>query len=481
MRLFKLKIVPDKRMIPVALTAMRETARYFFADETTVEHISLALEEAIANVTEFCLSDSLESIDIEAELCDDDSFVMTVTDKGIPGDLDKMLGGEKGLGLSLMSRMVDKISSENMGAQGRRQRMVKYLSEKPKFEIRPVPELEATAPDIHLTIRPLKETEAIEVARCIYDEFGLTYVNETVYYPERFYSAVQKGEIYSLVAVTDSGEIAAHLAMWEWSVLPGIWEMGMGVVKHQFRKVHVMEKLVQEIITYARDEKKLPGLLAEPVLYHPYTQKISNKFDFFACGAGLAYTAASLKNTINNMENTRDSLALAMNIFKREARTLYLPDELNEMVEEILARMALPATIVNDETLPQRDECESFCENYSTLQLGRIVIYHTGKNVEFQLRHLAARLKRHSAEVIELFIMLNEPEAVFAYEAAKKQGYFCTGFLPMSKCGDMLMMQNLMAQAVDYDALQTVEPFTGLLERIRTLDPNEMQEENEKL
>ena len=78
MRLFTMEIAPDERMIPVALTAAQEAARYFFEDETTVGHIALALEEAIANVTEYCLSDSIESIGVEAEVCDD-AFAVTVT------------------------------------------------------------------------------------------------------------------------------------------------------------------------------------------------------------------------------------------------------------------------------------------------------------------------------------------------------------------------------------------------------------------
>ncbi|MDD4076191.1 MAG: ATP-binding protein, partial [Eubacteriales bacterium] len=409
MRLFTMEIAPDERMIPVALTAAQEAARYFFEDETTVGHIALALEEAIANVTEYCLSDSIESIGVEAEVCDD-AFAVTVTDKGVPGDLDKMLCGEKALGLSLMNDMVDRVSLENLGTAGRRQRLVKYFSQKPAFEVRSAAPAQSEAKnDAELTIRPLREAEAIEVARCLYDEFGFTYVNETVYYPERFWAAIQSGDIYSLIAVTESGEIAAHLAIWQWNELPGIWEMGMGVVKRQFRSAHIMERLTETILAHARDVMRLPGFLCEPVLYHPYTQKIANKSGFHACGAGLAYTPTSFQHTINNASKVRDSVGVAMILFQREPRTLYLPEEASHITADILSRMQLPATVMRDGGVPVLAQSETLCENYAALQLGRIVMYHAGKDAPEHIRRLTAELKRQNAAVIELFLPLNEP------------------------------------------------------------------------
>lgn len=476
MRLFKLEIAPDKRMIPVALTATAAAARYFFKDECTVEHITLALEEAVANVTEFCLSDSLESICIEAELDNNEAFVVSVTDKGLPGELDKILKGEDGLGLSLMSGMVDHISIENLGTGGRCQRLIKYLSDKPGFELRKHVEGAADEPVERLTIRPLQEDEAVEVSRCIYDEFAFTYVNDMVYYPERFNASIKRGDTYSLVAVTDDGEVAAHLAIWKWGILPGIWEMGMGVVKRRFRSAHIMGKLTHTILEYARDTLELSCLLCEPVLYHPYTQKISVKQGFQACGAGLCYTPLGFANTISNSPDKRNNVAMAMNVFKKEKRTLYLPDELIPMIQEILGRMELPAMITDDRGQNAREKCESICESYPSIQLARIVVYHSGKDIAEQLHNSTVSLKRNGMQVIELFLPAGEPGAAEAYKAAKRLGYFCTGFLPLSGRGDMIIMENLMAQAVDYKALQTVEPFTSLLERIREMDPNETEQ-----
>ena len=471
--MFKLEIIPETRMLPVALSSAREAGLQFF-DKQTAERIVLSLEEALQNVAEYCVSDHLDSITIEAGVENGD-FVLTVTDKGMPGDLETMLQGENALGLSLMHKMMDRVSIENLGPAGRRQRLFKHIANMPEFSRRQVCEDDATSADVHLSIRPLRQEEAVEVARCIYDEFGFTYPTATVYYPDEFFAATQRGEIYSLVAVTDENEIAAHLAIWQWSSLPGIWEMGMGVVKHRFRNAHIMGRLTEAIRDYARDGMQLSALLCEPVLYHPFTQKISNRSGFIACGAGLSYVPAGFHNSFKNTPDIRNNVAIAMAVFQRKERTLYLNPQVLPLVQDVLSRMELPCRLVTEPSPCEASESETLSEAYPSFGLGRIIIYRTGRDVAQRLRLAVTELKRQNVEVIELFIQINEPGAQTAYLAAEEIGFFCTGLIPFGRRGDMLMMENLFSQSVDYDTFQTVEPFTGVIRNIRALDPDQIQ------
>ena len=82
-------------------------------------------------------------------------------------------------------------------------------------------------------------------------------------------------------------------------------------------------------------------------------------------------------------------------------------------------------------------------------------------------------LKKEKCAVAELFINLSDIAAPFAYEEAKKFDFFCTGIIPFSNKCDYLVMECLMNEIVDYEAIKTVEPFTSLLEHVRKFDPNE--------
>ncbi|MDO4810740.1 MAG: hypothetical protein Q3985_02225 [Eubacteriales bacterium] len=48
----EIKIVPDNRVIPIAVSAAQEYARYYFKNEKNIKATGMALEEAIANITE---------------------------------------------------------------------------------------------------------------------------------------------------------------------------------------------------------------------------------------------------------------------------------------------------------------------------------------------------------------------------------------------------------------------------------------------
>ena len=53
MNKIELKVLPDRKLIPTAVAAIKEYAKLYFDDEKDIFNIGLSLEEAIANVTEF--------------------------------------------------------------------------------------------------------------------------------------------------------------------------------------------------------------------------------------------------------------------------------------------------------------------------------------------------------------------------------------------------------------------------------------------
>ena len=73
-----------------------------------------------------------------------------------------------------------------------------------------------------------------------------------------------------------------------------------------------------------------------------------------------------------------------------------------------------------------------------------------------------------------MYINLSDPSAPYCYESAKSEKFFCTGIIPQGVAGDYLTLECLLNEVVDYDEMQTIEPFTTLLAQIRKLDPNEL-------
>ena len=81
-------------------------------------------------------------------------------------------------------------------------------------------------------------------------------------------------------------------------------------------------------------------------------------------------------------------------------------------------------------------------------------------------------LKREKCEVIVLHINLFDRGMNVCYEAAKKNGFFFTGCMPMSEEGDYILMELFIDSMVNYEELVVVPQFLELFETVKSLDPD---------
>lgn len=474
MKIITIQIPNNPQYIETVLNAIGNVARLFSMPEKEIIKLCTATEEAIVNVITYAFSPE-ETAFFEVEIAVSGiDFIVTIHDKGKPYDFSSLELNEEiwdGLGVKMMQGLTDKVEFRNLGFEGRSQSLIKHLVDLPHYQKRETEEQPAMPEQIDFEVHPLKEEESIEVAQCIYDEFGYSYLSEIVYYPQQFYEACQRGEIYSLVA-TYKGEVAGHLALLISKEFPGIAEMGIGVVKRKFRKYAIMNHLTELIMHHAQHVLKLKALFAQPVAYHTITQKMCNKLGLTACSIALHYTNDEFATTFYS-GNNRSTVACAMLPFTNEQRDIYLPEEVKPMISEIIQNMNINRQILKG-TSPNHS-VKSICtlSMNQRMRLGKCFIEKTGEDVMKELKRIMLTLKQEKCVIAEMYINLSDPAAHHAYQTAKKFNFFCTGILPQSHNGDYLVMECLMNEVVDYEAIKTIEPFTGLLEHIRKMDPNE--------
>ena len=474
-RIMTLRVVNDACYIETVLTVISHIARHFSMPDKDIDKLCIATEEAMANVINYAFPPTETAyFDIGITVSGMD-FMVTIRDKGKPIDFSTLaLNNEKleGLGVKMMYGLTDKLAFRNLGSEGREQCLIKYLEDLPHYQRRMQEETSEMPENIDFDVHPLKEEEAIEVAQCIYDEFGYTYVSELIYYPQQFYEACQNGEIYSLVATTPAGEVAGHLALMISKEFPGTAEMGIGVVKRKFRKYSVMNRLTTLIIGYAQHALNLQAMYAQPVAYHTITQKMCNNYHLTPCAFALHYTNDEFATTFAGGEN-RSNIACAMLPFEFSSKDIYLPDEVLQMIREIITNMNIDRRILKGNPPQASRNTISTLSINKRMRLGKCFIEETGVNIEEELKRTMLTVKREKCAVVEIYINLFDAAAPYAYECAKKYNFFCTGVMPQTTKGDYLIMECLMNDVVDYNAVKTIEPFTGLLNQIKRLDPNE--------
>lgn len=463
MELISMRVVNEMKMTEPVQACIKIIAGHYQLSEKDIWGLNLALEEAMANVIKYGFDQEQQHyFDVAVEV-NETAFTVVIRDKGIPGDFieDQY---DDGLGISIMKHFLDQLIVKNRGFNGREQRLVKYLTGLPAYQRRVTEPTVNLAADLIFDYRPLRREEAIEVARCIYDEFEFSYSYEQAYYPDQFFEACQNGQIYSLVAVAPDGEVAGHLAAVRLDDFPGIAEMGMGVVKKKYRNYAVMKNLSDKIAAYCEAAADINAILVEPVAWHPITQKMCPDYGFIPCG--FAFNISDLVN----LDYQRGSLCLAIRAYQHtDTHTLYVPKQLQKTILKTYRNIGLIAEVGEKADHPEPEKSVMTIKKDRHNGLGKLFINQVGADITQQFRLALKTLKIERCPVVLLYLNLFDQGIDFAYQEAVAQGFFDVGCLPMSTDGDYLCMELLLDGVIDFNLIVTTPAFTALLEDLQLL------------
>lgn len=471
MNTLEIKIIPEVKYIPLPLSAIRTYATMYFDDINTVEKIVLATEEALNNILSFSKSNRVKTIDITVD-AKGGEFTVSVLDEGIPGNYEDTLTGEDRLGLTLMKNAVDEIYIENLGKKGRRQRLVKYYSGIPDLETIEEPISNKPIENAELTVRSPKEDEMLKICHAFYNEYGFSYVNDIVYYPERYYAAVLNDQIHASVAMDQWGGLAGHMGVSKWTIVPGVWEGGMAVVNSNYRNMGVFDKLMRRTYNYVQNDAKGKIFIGCATTAHPYTQKLRLKYGSMPCGFILNGVPSDLGQGSFKADGKPTTEAIAGSPFDNSKRTVYLPEEVNDAAKFIYGCHKLDRVIINSDESPEHEVTESKCEFNSRLRNGELNMVKVGCDFESRLHSDISEIRSQGAENIILYITIEEKGVNSVYEKAKEKGFFFTGILPATEQGDVLIMEKLISRPACYETIITTGPFTDLLEMVKSFDPD---------
>ena len=100
----------------------------------------------------------------------------------------------------------------------------------------------------------MQSHEAIEVSKCFYKSYGYSFVYRQIYYPDRIIELNEIGQMESVVAVTPDNEVIGHCALLRWDSRPDVAEIGLAVVKPEFRGQGCLTRLTEYLIEKAKSE-----------------------------------------------------------------------------------------------------------------------------------------------------------------------------------------------------------------------------------
>lgn len=474
----KLSIQNHVENLPEAEACAEKVAGLIGFSEHDNKQIQLALEEALTNIIKHSFAPGqLEDIDIEFTQLSL-GLKVSIWVKGIPfdpalfpiysrKDLEEKLE-DRGLGHYLISQVMDEYSYINHGKDGIEVILLKYL---PMRSIaRMIEEGETTAIEERKTpeerpaysIGLMQDEEAVEVSRLAYYAYGYTYPYDKIYYPDKVARLNRSGELVSMVARLESGEIIGHAALERGGDSSVNAELGIAFSNPGYRGMGIMNGLWEALIKKAREEN-IFGVYAMSVTSHPYSQKASHHWELNDCCLLLSRAPVIRFKDIRDNSHPRESIMITYRFLDLpEYQGVYLPERHKDMIMRIFANLGVrpeaKTTYKSHIDLKGKRSRLTIKPDHgfltATIQVDRYG-EHCVKKVAEDLRQFCVE----RFETIYLTLNLHDPFTPLLCDEFEQLGFFFSGIHPAGRDTTYLVLQYLNNQHIDFRLLSMDADF----------------------
>jgi serine/threonine-protein kinase RsbW len=449
---------------------VRATGRAEGLGDRALDHLESAVDEACTNVLQHAF-DAGESGTFDLILTRRmGQLVAAVEDRGLPFDQSSVTAGKgAGLGLKLMRAFAKEVHLINLGSQGKRTELVFDLPSVQMDNLRAEGE-EASGAEVPMSLEPVQirrmaPEEAPQLARCVYRTYGYTYAAEALYRPEQVQERMQAGLVDSLVAVTPSGELVAHLALIKAALDARIAETGQAVVAPAFRGRKLFEQMKAQMVGLARD-RGLAGIYSEAVTIHPATQKGNHALGAVETGLLLGYIPGHLffgKETDPSLRQSAMLYYLPLN--PGPEQQVFLPFHHSGLAREIYDRLGLKRRISEPPVNPL-ESLDASLEVLVRLEWNQayLRVRTCGTGLKEQVEQHLRALCLQKLECIYLDLPLEAPATAQLCGSFEHMGFSFAGILPEgSQAGDLLRLQYLNNVPMRPEKIMTVTPFGAMI------------------
>jgi anti-sigma regulatory factor (Ser/Thr protein kinase)/predicted GNAT family N-acyltransferase len=488
----KLTIPTDISYVGVVGAYVRQVAQNFGFDATACQAVGVGVEETVSNIIrEAFAPDDQATLDITCERVSM-GLKIVIKDKGLPFKPTGLLSPKRASdakplsrpqrALALMKQTVDEVSFHNLGLDGKETHLIKYLQTGTIedyyqiCEIEPYQEPRSDRP-VDFEVRPMQSHEAIEVSKCFYKSYGYSFVYRQIYYPGRIVELNEIGQMESVVAVTPDNEVIGHCALLRWDSRPDVAEIGLAVVKPEFRGQGCLTRLTEYLIERGKSEKAR-ALFVLAATNHTYSQQVIHRFGFNDCSllAGFGPATLSFRGLTETLSQRETYLICFRYPGKPEDVPLFPPEHHKEFIRKLYRNIGLePRFETPVELEPRFAEPHSKINAayYSPSGFGWIEIEAYGSDV---LEEVKARLKEYCLkhiEVIQLHCSLGDPQTYYMIHEFEQLGFFFIGIKPSSTLGDALILEYFNNVVLDYDRIKVASVMgEELRSYVRKHDPN---------
>ena len=299
------------------------------------------------------------------------------------------------------------------------------------------------APSPVLTLRRLEAGEGSRLVRCIERCYGATHVEPALYDAEAIDAQLAAGLRHAAVAVTEDGEVGAHLGIALRRAGDRTADTGLTMVDPRFRGRGLAHRLALEVGRIAL-ELGLHGLHDYPVTVHGGTQRLGGDH---AIGVGFLIDNMPADVDFREMGDATGratpSLVRYIRVGSAPTRAVSVPPAYRELARDVYDRAQLSRTFSDAPRPADTGDGGAELERFEDPRRGvvKLQVSRLGRDPAELVAAIADA--RSARGPTQLDLPLDDPRTPGLVDRLRGNGFFFGGLLPEFHRGDVLRLQRL--------------------------------------
>lgn len=306
-----------------------------------------------------------------------------------------------------------------------------------------------------LQIRELRDEDVPGVVRCVYRCYGYSYLDPDMYRPSTIRARVRAGRLRSVVAVEPGGDVVGHCALTFGRTGDPVPEAGKLVVDPRYRGHHLAERLAEVRLGVAR-ELQLPGIWAECVTNHPYSQREFAAFGGVETGLlmGVTPAAVTMEGLPNDGGGRHSLMAMWAAVDGTPPSRVNLPRRHEPLIAAMSIRSGQERTFDTTVVAPTCPHTKMSASVDVVAGDGWIRIEEVGTDLLARVAHELDAMSVDDLASVQLDVPLSDPGAAWAIEGLESLGVFFGAWFPGylgAEHGDVLRLQRVADRPLALD------------------------------
>jgi N-acetylglutamate synthase-like GNAT family acetyltransferase len=306
------------------------------------------------------------------------------------------------------------------------------------------------------------EHAAYGAVQCMLSTYGKdNYFNPDMLDEQRVKSSIRDNSLETFIGETENRTPVITLS----ARINPFFEQATELCALAINNEHRGFNLGSAIINHLVSEYNEALLLTRVIILHKAVANILEAHGFVPFG--FKFGAINGKTHLSELNLKSQKLTFAVyvrNNGQSTVKPLYIPEKLTQFTRERYSALGITAEINCKQVQPCAETQTEYLQDEYNHALS-IFVFKCGQDLTKRIGEIE-KSYTSKLQTIDLYLNINEPSAVYGYEALVKAGYKFAGLMPLCGEYEYIIMSKLNDVFIDTSELAMTKKLTNVFERI---------------